>query len=164
MHEIVILIAKYLIVLSVLLAALAWFRLDTFHKKRFVAAAIIGAILALLIAKIGSKFFYNPRPFVVGHFTPYFSHGNDNGFPSDHTLFTSFIAALVLWYSRKIGAVLFAIALAVGLARVTAGVHHLIDIIGAIIFGTIGAYLGNYIATYIFPYRKKSRFAQKPAK
>jgi undecaprenyl-diphosphatase len=161
MHEIVVIIAKYFIILSALFAALAWFRLDTFHKKRFVVAVIVGAILAVLIAKIGSKLFYNPRPFVAGHFTPYFSHGNDNGFPSDHTLFTSFIAALVLWYSRKIGVVLFAIALAVGLARVTAGVHHVIDIVGAIIFGTIGAYLGNYMATFVLPYRKKSRFAQK---
>ncbi|HKR81458.1 MAG TPA: phosphatase PAP2 family protein [Candidatus Saccharimonadales bacterium] len=161
MHAIVIFVAKYFIVLSVLLAIAAWFRLDNFYKKRFVAAAVIGAIIALALAKLGSMLFHNPRPFVVGHFTPYFAHGNDNGFPSDHTLFTSFIAVLVFWYSRKMGTVLFAVALAVGLARVAAGVHHLIDIIGAIAFASIGAFAGNYLATFIFPYRKKSRFIQQ---
>ncbi|HSX07408.1 MAG TPA: phosphatase PAP2 family protein [Candidatus Saccharimonadales bacterium] len=163
MHELVVLIAKYFIALSVLGAAVTFFRLDTPHKKRFVIAAIIGAVVAVVLAKIGSKLFYNPRPFVVGHFKPWLPHGNDNGFPSDHTLLASYLAALCLWYSRKLGAVLFAIALAIGLARVAAGVHHLIDIIGAIICGTIGAYAGNLLAMRIAPRHHYQHESRRPS-
>lgn len=161
MHEIVIYIAKYFIILSVLSALFGWLKLDMEDKKRFVIAAVVGAIVAIALAKVGSMLFNNPRPFIVGHFTPYFAHGNDNGFPSDHTLFTGLVAAVVWWYNRKLGYVLFAVALAVGLARVTAGVHHLIDIAGALVFAIIGGAIGKYAADTILPYRKKSRFAEK---
>ncbi len=161
MHEIVIIVAKYFIVLSVLGALVAFLKLENQDKKRFIIAAVVGAIAAIVLAKIGSMLFHNPRPFIVGHFTPYFAHGNDNGFPSDHTLFTGLVAAVVWWYDRKLGGILFAIALAVGLSRVIAGVHHIIDIVGALGFGIIGGAVGKYAADSVFPYRKKSRFAEK---
>jgi len=161
MHEIVIFIAKYFIILSVLGALFVWLKLNTGDKKRFIVAAVVGAIVAVILAKLGSMLFHNPRPFIAGHFTPYFAHGNDNGFPSDHTLFTGLVAAVVWWYNRKWGGVLFAVALAVGLARVVAGVHHLIDIAGALAFAIVGGAVGKYAADTVFPYRRKSRFAEK---
>lgn len=154
MHEIITLIAKYFIVLSCLGALVVWLRLTTADKKRFIILAIAGAILTLILAKLGSKVFYNPRPFVVGHFTPYFSHGNDNGFPSDHTLFASFLAFLSWHYSKKLGISLFVVALLIGLSRVIAGVHHLIDIIGSIVF----AFIGSWVVWYLL-----QRITNKPA-
>jgi len=141
MHEIVILIAKYFIVLACLGALIVWLGLKTTDKKRFIIATIIGAIITLLLAKLSSKVFYDTRPFVAGHFTPYFSHGSDNGFPSDHTLFASFLAFLTWHYSKKTGQILLVIALLIGLSRVIAGVHHLIDIIGSVIFAYVGVKL-----------------------
>ncbi len=145
MHEIVILIAKYLIVASVALAAYCFWKTPAASKKRFLAEAIVGAIFALVLAKVGGKLFHNPRPFVVGHFTPYFAHGADNGFPSDHTLLTSFLGFLVLRYNKMYGYVLLAFAALVGLARIIAGVHHLIDIVGAFACAALGLWFATII-------------------
>lgn len=149
MHELVILIAKYLIGLSVLIVAAFFFTLSNPKKKRFMVQAVIGAVIAVVLAKIGSKLYNNPRPFVVGHFTPYFSHGNDNGFPSDHTLLSSFLGFLVLFYNRKVGVVLLLFAALIGLARMKAGVHHGVDILGAFVFAGAGTWLGVLITSRV---------------
>lgn len=138
MHGIVTFFAKYFIVLSVLGALAVWLRHGKRQKIRFILLAIFGGIITLILAKIGSHVYYDTRPFVAGHFTPYFSHGADNGFPSDHTLLASFLAFLSWQYSRKAGIVLLVIAVLIGLSRVIAGVHHLTDVIGSIIFALIG--------------------------
>ena len=151
MHEIVIIIAKYFIVIAFLISLYVWLKLATPAKKQFILQAVVGGILALILAKFASKLFYNPRPFQVGNFTPYFYHAPGNGFPSDHTLLTSFLAVLVAQYSRKYGIALFLVAAAVGLARVVAGVHHLADIIGAMIIAAIGLYAALWL---IQQYRK----------
>ena len=145
MHEAVIVIAKYFIALSVLLTLYIWLKLSTPEKKRFLLLAILGAILSILLAKVGSKLYSDPRPFVTGHFTPYFAHANDNGFPSDHTLFASFLAFLTWHFSRKAGIALFVLALLIGLSRVIAGVHHLIDILGAVVFALVGVWLASLV-------------------
>jgi len=144
MHELVTLVAKYLIGASIIVAVVFFFTLSSPKKKRFAVQAAIGAVIALVLAKIGSKLYHNPRPFVVGHFTPYFSHGNDNGFPSDHTLLSSFLGFLVLCYNRKVGAVLLVFAAFIGLARMKAGVHHSVDILGAFAFAAVGAWLAFF--------------------
>lgn len=137
MHEIVIIIAKYFIIFPVLLAFYTWLKLSKDKKIEFLIFGIAAGILALVLAKIGSHMFYNPRPFVVGHFTPYFSHGNDNGFPSDHTLLGSMLAFATLRYNRRNGFVALGVAVVIGLSRIVAGVHHSIDIAGAIVFSAI---------------------------
>src|ERR1700704_4461652 len=129
MHEIVIIVAKYWIVIPVVASAIVWLRLSGARKKEYVLMIVFGAMITVLLAKVGSKLFDNPRPFVVGHFKPYFAHGADNGFPSDHTLLASLLAFTMLWFSKKVGVVLCAVALLIGLARIAAGVHHLIDIV-----------------------------------
>lgn len=145
MHQLIILIAKYLIVIPVILAIYVWLGLDKSAKKQFIGMAIVAGIITYGLAKIGGALFYDSRPFVVGHFTPYFSHAGDNGFPSDHTLFGSWLGFLVIRYSRKLGYVTLALAVLVGLARVAAGVHHLIDIIAAFVFAAIGMAVATMI-------------------
>ena len=146
MHEIVIIVAKYFIVVSALVALYIWIKLSRENKKQFILEGFIGGILALGLAIIGSKLYHDPRPFVIGHFTPYFPHGNDNGFPSDHTLITSVVAFLAMKYSKVGGWILLVLAVMIGLARVIAGVHHLADIIGSIIFAGIGILVAQLIA------------------
>ncbi len=101
-------------------------------KKRLViSGAVIGA-LAYLFSRIASYLYYNPRPFVSEHVTPLLSHVADNGFPSDHTLLASVLAAIVYGYNKKLGIVLWGMALLIGITRVMAGVHHAIDIIASV--------------------------------
>lgn len=132
MHIFISFIANYALVVSIAGLLITWFSFkDRAKRADFVFQALVGGALVLLLAKVGSLLFYNPRPFVVGHFIPYFPHPNNNGFPSDHTLFTSFSGFLVIAYKRKLGLVLLAIAACIGAARVIAGVHHFVDIVGA---------------------------------
>lgn len=147
-------IAQYAIFLSFGITAYIFAVLPVRLKKNFLGEAVIGGVLAILVAIIGSRLYYDPRPFVVGHFTPYFPHTNDNGFPSDHTLLASFLGFMVLRYKKGWGSLLLILALIIGLARVIAGVHHLADIAGA--FACTGiSILAIALASR---YLKKSRF------
>ena len=85
----------------------------------------------MLLAVLGSYLFDNPRPFISDGVTPLFSSALDNGFPSDHTLLTAFLAFAVLVYSRRLGIALLILAFIVGWARVAGGVHHAVDVLGS---------------------------------
>lgn len=149
MRELTIIVAQYFIVLSVL-GALAVFLLQKRKdKKNFIIRLIIGGIIALIIAYIARHFYYDTRPFVAGHFTPWFSHGADNGFVSDHTLLASFLAFTCYFYNKWAGLGLLGLAVGIGAARVASGVHHWADIISAIIISLIAALLALLISQKI---------------
>lgn len=134
MDEIIKLIAKYGLIVPVLLALYVFVRLGNSRKRlEFAVLLIGGGILSLLLAKVSGHLISDPRPFVVGHFTPLLPHANDNGFPSDHTLLASFLGYVTLRYSRWVGVAALVAAACIGLARVAAGVHHLEDIIGSFV-------------------------------
>lgn len=151
MHGIVTFVAKYFIILAVLGALAVWWRLAGDQKKRFIVYAIVGAVFTIVLAKLGSHLHHDPRPFVTGHFTPYFSHAPDNGFPSDHTLLASFLAFTVWHYRRRAGWWLLGIAVLIGLSRVIAGVHHMQDIIGSIVFALVGTWLAWWLMQRLMP-------------
>lgn len=143
-HSLVIIIAKYFIIFPVVIAFWVWLKLDRKHKREFILLGLLATICTGVLAVIGSHLYHDPRPFVVGHFTPYFPHGNDNGFPSDHTLLGSLLAFVTLRYDRRLGGISLAIAALVGLARVIAGVHHLVDIAGAMLIAGLSVYAAGY--------------------
>jgi len=149
MNEIAIIVAKYFIVLSVLIALFLLFRLKRkYVKLEYVFYLVIGGILCYLLAKLGSLLISDPRPFVVGHFTPLISHAADNGFPSDHTLLASFIGWVALYYSKKIGIIALILAALIGLSRVYVGVHHIEDIIGSFVISGIAALIVGFVINY----------------
>ncbi len=125
--------AKYLIALSFILGGAALLRLSKKEQRSIIIFGAIGLPFIYLTALIASHFYHNPRPFVVEHFIPLIAHADDNGFPSDHVLLASAIAAIWTIYRRRIGLVLWALALLIGVARVYVGVHHPVDIIGSIV-------------------------------
>ncbi len=104
-------------------------------------AALFIAALSFLLAKAGSGLIASPRPFVVTGTPPLISSATDNGFPSDHTLLLAVVAALVTLVSRRAGLLFWGLALLVGLARVYAGVHHLIDITGSLAIASLALLL-----------------------
>jgi len=137
MHELVILVAKYFVIVPLIIVAFVWLQLEQKDKLRFVLLAVASGIVALVLAKIGSKLYYDPRPFITGHFTPYFPHANDNGFPSDHTLLSAWLGFLALTRQRRLGALALLFAVLVGGARMIAGVHHLLDIVGSFVCAAV---------------------------
>ena len=133
MISLVIFGAKYLIFLSVLITGIFFFIQLKPDQKKFLLYAVITLPVIFIIAKLSSLLYFDPRPFVVGHFIPLIPHAPDNGFPSDHTLLGAALAVIVFAFSKRVGILLFIIAILVGAARVYLGIHHIVDIIGSLV-------------------------------
>jgi undecaprenyl-diphosphatase len=155
MDSITVFCAKYLFLLIPLLFMIAWIQLNKKLQKEMAAATMFAFVLAVLLDKLASKLYSDPRPFVTQHITPLVAHSADNGFPSEHTLFSVTIAAVIVFYNRKLGLIAFGFTLIVGWSRVAAKVHSPIDIIGAIAIGAAVAYVGVILAKKIMAANKK---------
>lgn len=131
MDTLFILAAKYLFIVPVIILALYFLRRPRSSWMRLALFAVPAAILTLVLGKIANHLYFDPRPFVVGHFTPLIPHAADNGFPSDHTLLVAAVAMIGTIWNRRLGAVLWILAILVGIARVYVGIHHATDIIGS---------------------------------
>jgi undecaprenyl-diphosphatase len=129
--------AKYAMILSFVVAGGYFLKVPREEQKRMVLFAALALPLIYLTSLIASALYDNPRPFVVGNFTPLIPHAPNNGFPSDHTLLVSAIAAVCSFYSRRVGVILWVIALYVGISRVYVGVHHPVDIVGSAVIAVI---------------------------
>jgi len=143
--EIIILTAKYLVALPVVVCAIYVLMIPRATRLRACLVLCVSGIFSYLAALIAGAVYYDPRPFVVGNFTPLIAHAPDNGFPSDHTLLAAVLAFFIFYYNRWLGAALLLVALAVGVSRVVAGVHHVADILGSIIIAGIVVTLVYYL-------------------
>jgi undecaprenyl-diphosphatase len=141
--------AKYLFIAVVLIWFAAWWQAGREHKKMIAWATFAAVVIAAVLDKITSKLYYDPRPFVTHHVQPLVSHAADNGFPSEHTLFSATLAAVIIFFRPKVGIAAFIIALVVGACRVAAHVHSPIDIAGGAVIGLAAGYLG-YLAAAKF--------------
>lgn len=160
MNLLVIFSAKYLFLVSILVFLLHLTYLWKKKRTTFLSImkfSIISLPLTLLIAKILSRFIYDPRPFVVEHIKPLIAHVADNGFPSDHMLLTMAIASIAFVYNRKLGMALIIIAIGVGVARVLAKVHQVEDIVGSSI---IAICISEIV--YVFGKKYFNKFFQLP--
>jgi undecaprenyl-diphosphatase len=150
MHTLITILAQYLIIVPIVAELVFLWRLKSERDRlKFVAEGLVAAVLVLILARIGSALYNNPRPYIVAHIQPYFSASTDNGFPSDHTLLSSFLAMLIWHHNRRWGWVLLAIAVIIGLARVAGKVHHLVDIGGALAFSIVGVTAGVYLTRWV---------------
>src|SRR5665213_707981 len=129
--------ATYLFVLSILIISGYFLQQPMHAKKRMVVFALGSLALTYVVGLLSGRLYFDPRPFVVGHFTPLIPHAPDNGFPSDHALLVSAIATVGSYWNWKLGAVLWIIASIVAVARVYVGVHHPIDVIGSIVIALV---------------------------
>lgn len=139
MDLVAILIAKYLFLAPIVILGgyFLWQPWET--KKRMVLFAIPSLLLTYGIGLLGNRLYLDPRPFVVTHSALLVPHLPDNGFPSDHALLLAALAALANYWNRRLGLVLWTIALVVGAARVYLGLHHPIDIVGSIVIAAVAA-------------------------
>ncbi|MFA6973123.1 MAG: phosphatase PAP2 family protein [Parcubacteria group bacterium] len=133
--------AKYLIVLSGIIFLAYLLQQSGDKQKQIILFAIISLPTIYVAAKLASLVYFDPRPFVVGNFAPLIPHAADNGFPSDHTLLAGALSAVIFFFHKKIGLILLVVALVVGGARVLAGVHHAVDVVGSIGIAFFVAYL-----------------------
>jgi membrane-associated phospholipid phosphatase len=132
--SLIIFIAKYFILIPIFVNLYIFIKLKSAQRQKMLVLLFCMGVLSIVLAKVGAHIYDNPRPYINDGAVPLFPHSQDpNGFPSDHTLLSSFLAFTALYYSRKAGLFLLVIALLVGWARVAAHVHHAVDIIGSFI-------------------------------
>jgi undecaprenyl-diphosphatase len=131
MNTIIIFCASYLYLVSIALYALVLLQSPKKKRLSIIWLSALSFPLTFIIGKLSGYLISSPRPFVTEHIKPLIAHVADNGFPSDHTLLTMTIATVIFIYHKKVGIVLFILALLVGTARVVGQIHHPLDIIGA---------------------------------
>lgn len=146
MGSIIIFTAKYLFLAVVLILGFVWLKAGKTKKIELVAATILAGILAYGLMKFASWLYYDPRPFVAQHIKPLVSHGADNGFPSEHTVFTMMVSSVIYLYNKRLGFIALAITLIVGTSRVLAHVHSPIDIVAGVAIGATAGAAGYMMA------------------
>lgn len=146
MHWLIKFVGNYFILVSLAILAVYWVRVNAKEKVSITWQLLCGGVLALLLSTIASHLYYDTRPFVTEHTVPLIAHAADNGFPSDHALFTSFIGFAIYLHSRAVGSVLLLVAVLVGVARVAARIHHPIDIVGSFVIAAISVAIVQLVA------------------
>lgn len=103
-------------------------------------------ISAWALTKILKILFYTPRPFeALPQVSPLFAE-TGFAFPSAHSTFFMALAVYIFLLNKKIGYVFVFLALLIGFARIIAGVHFPIDILGGFILGVFISYLFAYFS------------------
>jgi membrane-associated phospholipid phosphatase len=151
--DVTIFAAKYLIFLDALLAlcACGWllYQRPRIDAVRWVIACVIMIVLAYAFAKIGNGLYSDPRPFATDHVKPLISHARDNGFPSDHALLAAAIVAAVLFLSPVWWLPFAVLAVLVDWARVGAGLHHVLDVVGSSVIVALAAVIAALVTPVI---------------
>lgn len=116
------------------------------HSGREIAVrAIICTIVATFVAMVilygFNNLFFRPRPFSTQAVHLLFYHNTDSAFPSNAATLAFTFAFGVFVYRRRLGAVMLVLASVMSLARVAAGVHYPLDIVGGILLA-----LGSVLA------------------
>jgi len=146
--------AKYLYLIVLAFAGVSFFRLKRGNQKDLIILASISFPLVFLVSKIGAYLYFDPRPFVVGHFVPLIPHDPDNGFPSDHALLLSSVTALFIVYRRKIGYILAVLTAVVAFSRVYVGIHHFVDVFASILMAITVITLVHHILIHFKLYKR----------
>ena len=136
--------AKYLFLLSPILAGLYFIRVQRETRREILIVSILTVVLAWALSILLGALFYSPQPFVVENFAPLISQEVENGFPSHHTLLVATVASVFTLWSRRLTYGLWGITLLVGLSRIYVGVHQPIDILGSIAIASISTLLVYY--------------------
>lgn len=104
------------------------------HWFKFSIGITITAIIALAMQLIMKTMFATARPFVVGLHSIY-QYGQNDSFPSGHATIFMAISLYIFRKNRLWGIICVCVTVLIGLARVIAGIHWPIDILGGFIVG-----------------------------
>lgn len=132
--------AGYLLYAIVLVVAGMWFlgrsREERGANRRLVLEAVFSALVGLVVITVIQRFYHHPRPFANrGDVYLLIPHTADPSFPSEHVTVAAALAGSMIWNRRWIGAPLILAALALGFARVFAGIHYPADVAAAFALG-----------------------------
>lgn len=141
----------YLVPVSLTLTLVViWFAgRDRETRQRYqlgLFVALTSMALSSLVVLIANAQYFRPRPFDTLEVTLLMYRPTDSSFPANSMAATFGIAAAVWGVNRRVGTALLAAAGVFGLARVVAGVHYPLDIVG-------GAAIGVVVTLIVFKLR-----------
>lgn len=123
--------------------------------------ALIALALANLIVFIINMRYFRPRPFVDMDVNLLFYQPTDSSFPSNAAAAVFAIAFGVWGVHRKLGGMAIAAAALYGLARVYAGVHYPLDILGGAAIAAAAAWTAFRMRDALMPVLETAlRFAR----
>lgn len=136
----------------IILAALLIYLYEHEDKRagiKDILVVLVSAATAWFLAHFLKNIFHTLRPFDALSWVKPLILESGYAFPSGHATFFMALASS-LWFYHKRLAVFFCLsAILIGLARIAAGIHWPIDILGGLVFGYVlgtGAY---YLLRYL---------------
>lgn len=111
------------------------------EKKKEIFVVFFSSFLAYFFSVLLKILFHTPRPFVLLPEVSSLFGQSGYAFPSGHASFFGALAFSIFFLHKKAGYIFMLFALLVGIARIAAGVHFPVDILGGLILGAITAYL-----------------------
>lgn len=117
-----------------------------FYRKslRELLVVFFSSFLAFFISEVLKISFHTLRPFFALPDVQALFAESSYAFPSGHATFFSALALALFFINKKIGYLFMFFALIIGLARIAAGVHFPVDILGGFILGAGVSYLVAY--------------------
>jgi len=140
--KLVIFSAVYFPYLAVIFAVL--FLFFSPRKWRGIFSVFFSGALAWVAAEILKFLIRAPRPFTTLPDIRNLFPETGYSFPSGHAAFFMALAVAIFFLNKKAGYLFMFFALLIGLARIIAGVHFPIDILGGFVLGGIVSYLVAY--------------------
>jgi undecaprenyl-diphosphatase len=110
------------------------------QKKREILSVFFDGALAWLLARLLKSFFHILRPAETFSQVKTLILEKGYAFPSGHATFFMALAFAIFFFHRKAGYTFIFFALLIGLARIMAGVHFPLDILGGFVFGGLVAF------------------------
>src|SRR3989344_9589267 len=111
------------------------------QKKKEILKAFFTGALAWVVAQILKFTFSLGRPAeALASIDPLIAK-TAYSFPSGHATFFMALAVSIFFFHKKAGYIFIFFALLIGIARIIAGVHFPVDILGGVMLGIVVAYL-----------------------
>jgi membrane-associated phospholipid phosphatase len=114
-----------------------------------LAIVCISAVTAWVLSFPIKNYFHIGRPALLNTNLHPLLNLTDYGFPSSHATVFSAIAVALFFIDRKAGVFAGLLALVIGAARILAGVHTPLDILGGYLLGSFFAVSIGYIIEWL---------------
>lgn len=114
------------------------------RRRQFaVVHAVFAVLLANILVKLSNLVVFRARPFTDLDVNLLFYRPTDSTMPSNPAAVAFAFAAAVYLHDRQWGLSMALIAGLFGLARVIAGVHYPLDIVGGAVVGIVAAHIAQ---------------------
>lgn len=126
------------LVMALLVGLWVWGRPEA---RAGLLSVVLATAAALGVNQLLGMLWFEPRPFMAGIGRTLLAHAPDNSFPSDHGTFLWSVGfgLIATAASRRWGAAVALVGVAVAWARVYLGVHFPVDMVAAAVVGLAGA-------------------------